>query len=150
MKYAHNIKVSVFCKQEDNEADILKNLLALFPFNLEEQKVKVNRSNAEGFQQRKIVIYEITLEKDRHINEFINHLLSSLNDEQKQLLIRQLDSRIDNDLNFFLRLDKDKLIKEGKYFITEYGNCYHIKMSVAAFPSKKEMALEVIRNMLNS
>ena len=148
MKYAHNIKVNVFCKQEDKEEDILKNLLALFPFNLEEQKIKVNRSNAEGFQQKTIVIYEVVLEKDRHINEFIKDILSKLNHEQKQLLIRQLDSRIDNDLNFFLRLDKDKLIKEGKYFITEYGNCYHIKLSVAAFPSKKEMALEVVKNML--
>ena len=40
MKYAHNIELRVFIKQEDNEEGIMKNIHDLLPFDFEKEKVE--------------------------------------------------------------------------------------------------------------
>lgn len=147
MKLAHLIKFSVFSKQEDNETDVLNSFLSLIPFNLEEEKLELKTSAAEGFKHTKIKIFEITLTKEKHTAKFLENLINKLSDGQKQLILKRSESRLDENLKFFLRFDKENLIKENKLWLTDEGNCFHIKISIAAFPSNKENALEVIKNL---
>ena len=63
MRLANHIKVSVFVKQEDDEAAVKKHLLALLPFGLEQEKIVLHRSRASGFNQKEIVILEVDLKK---------------------------------------------------------------------------------------
>src|SRR3989344_8815330 len=114
MKLAHLIKLSVFSKQEDNENDVLNSFLSLMPFNIEEEKLELKTSTAEGFEHAKIKIFELTLIKEKHTTKFIENLITKLADEQKQLILTQAESRLDEDLKFFLRFDKEKLLKENK------------------------------------
>jgi RNA binding exosome subunit len=148
MKLAHNIKLSVFCKSEEDYDTIKSSFVKLFPFKLEEEKLKLEESTATGFNEQKIKIIELNLEKERHTNKFMSFLLKNLSDDQKQLLVRQIDSRLDKDFYFYIRLDKQKLIKENKFWVTDSGDCYHIKISIAAFPSTREKATEVIKEFL--
>lgn len=149
MKFAHNIKIKVFCKENEDENKVKKALLSLIPFDLIKEKVELRRCTALGFNNKKIMIFEINLKKTRHTNSFLNALVKRLTQEQKDLLLRELNFRIDDNLNFFLRFDKYKLIEKGVLWITNKGNCFHIKISVAAFPAKKEKALEVIKELLS-
>lgn len=148
MRLAHKVTVSVFCRPEDDEPEVLNKLSSLFPFNLEESKIKIRQQSALGFNERRIRIFDVALEKERHCNDFLNYLKEKLSDEQRELLFRQRNSRLDEELNFFIRLDKDRLVREGRLFITDRGNCYHIKISVAAFPAKRETALQVLEKYL--
>jgi len=147
VKLAHIIKLSVFVNEGDSEELILKKIKELFPADWEKEKVAVERKIASGMQENKIVILKLKLEKEKHTNLFIETLVSKLSEQQKELLLKQAESRLDEDLNFFIRLDKDKLVNENKYFITDSGNCFHIKMSIAAFPAKREKAVEVLRKI---
>ena len=147
MKLANIIKVNVFCKSEDSEELILQRLRTFFPFSLEEEKIPIAGTKAAGFNEREIKVIEVVLEKDRHINAFLEHLAGMLSPEQKTLLIRQLDTRIDDDLDFFLRFDKDKLLNDNVLWITDGGNCFHIKVSIAAFPRKKEIGAQIIEKV---
>ena len=52
----------------------------------------------------------------------------------------------DDDLNFFLRLEKPKLFNH-EYWITDSGDCMHIKINLAAFPKKKEKAAPLIKEI---
>lgn len=144
MKIAHYIKITVFVKPEDDEDKINNKLLDLIPFNLEKEKVELKQTKAKGFNEREINIFEINLVKDKHIELFLGSLINNLSKEAKELILKQADSRIDQDCNFFLRLSKDKLINANEYWITDQGNCFHIKVNIAAFPKKKEKALEII------
>lgn len=146
MKLANSIKISVFAKEEEDPDKILNKLISLIPFNLEEEKIALSKQNAAGFNQQTIKIFEITMIKDRHINGFLEFLNSKLTADQKELLIQQADSRTDDDLNFFIRLDKDKLMND-EFQITDSGNCYHIKICLAVFPKKKENALAVVKEI---
>ena len=105
MKLAHKITVSVFCKPEDNEQSILDKLRFLFPFDLEENKIKIGQHSVLSFNEKKIKIFEVSLEKEKHCNGFLTYLKERLNDEQKGILLRQINSRLDEELNFFIRLD---------------------------------------------
>ena len=143
MKIAHNIKVSVFCKENEDEKVILDNLLALFPFEIKKQ---LKKTKATSHDELPIMIFEVELVRDREIKEFLDFLKGKLSDEQKELLIKQLNTRLDEELNFFIRLDKEKLFN-GEYWITDEGNCYHIKILLAAYPKKREAGEEIIRKV---
>ena len=147
MKIAHNIKISVFRKDEDREP-VIAGLKSLFPFDLETEKVTINSTEAEGLNENKIEILEVVLKKERLVNLFMKKLLEKLG-EQKKILVSQIDSRLDFEQRFFLRLDKEKAIK-NEFVLTDSGNCYHIAISVAAFPKTKESARKVIAEFLQS
>ncbi|MBU1205259.1 MAG: hypothetical protein KKA61_03960 [Nanoarchaeota archaeon] len=146
---AHNIRINVFCKPEDDIELMTKNLLSLIPFDIKEQKIELKKTNATGFNEKKITILEVYLEKESHTNLFLNNLARNLADEQKLLIKKQADSRLDNELNFFLRLDKSKLINKNKLWLTDKGDCYHIKIKIAAFPHKREVALKTIEKIFS-
>jgi RNA binding exosome subunit len=148
MKQIHHLWLSVYCKPEDNEKDILENLRKFFPFNIEDEKLKIERQKANIIkEERDIIIFEVHLEKTSHTNAFLKHLNEILNDSQKQLIIKQKESRLDADHHFFLRFDKDKLIENNQFFITDKGNCYHMKMTIAAFPTTRENALKAVEKL---
>ncbi len=148
MKLGRFVEIRVFCKEDEDELKITQTLLTLVPINFEDEKIVVHRKVAMGFNERKIIILTIELKKDRHINLFIKKLFSKLTAEQRELIIKQIDSRVDDELNFFLRLDKPALMKNEKFKITDTGNCFHIRINVAAYPSKREVAKKIMQEAL--
>jgi len=146
---AHNIHITVFCKPEDDVGLITEKLLFLVPFDLKKEKIKLKKTTATGFNNRKIIILEIYLKKESRTNLFLANLAEKLTDEQRLLIKKQAESRLDHELNFFLRLDKNKLINEDKLWLTDKGECFHIKIKIAAFPKKKETALKIINKIFS-
>jgi RNA binding exosome subunit len=147
---AHFVELSVFSTPEDDEAQVYRGFVSLVPFSLETEKLRVEKINASGFTERKIIIFKVRLTKQRHINEFLENLAKTLNEEQKELLARQADSRLDSELYFYIRLRKTELIETGKYWITDEGNCYHLKIALAAFPRKREVAIGLLSSWLSN
>ena len=149
MKYAHNAKLTVFSSEDENKENILKSLIDFFPFNLEENKVLINKSQATGFDEKKIEIYEVTLTKNRLISQFLRNLLNNFDENQKNQILQQIESRLDDNLDFFIRFDKDAWINEKKLILTDSGKCFHLKISIAAFPKKREVALNMIEDLFS-
>ena len=149
MKYAHQIRLSVFSYEHEDRNSVLESFLGFFPFSLEENKVLLKNTKASGFNKKIVEIFEAALAKDKLINQFLNNLLNNLNEVQKGQLLQQAESRLDADLNFFIRFDKDFWIKDRKLFITDSGNCFHLKVSVAAYPKKREVALNVVKELFS-
>ncbi len=147
MKLLNNAKISVFIREGEDEEALTQILKSFIPLNIEEEKIDVKKTNATGFGDKKIIIAEINLEKERHNKEFLRHLNDFLSEEQKKLLKRQAESRLDESFNFFIRVDKEKILNENKVEITDGGNCFHIKMNIACFPRKQEKAMEIIQNI---
>jgi RNA binding exosome subunit len=148
MKLAHNIKLSVFAHEQEDPEPIRQHFLQLLPFNLEQEKLELKQQSAQGFQERKIIILELRLTKERHTTKFLTHLKEQLSQDQRTLLLKQAPSRLDNELNFFIRLDKTQLIQDSKYWITDQGDCFHIRISIAAYPANKESALKIVEDWL--
>lgn len=146
MKLANSIRISVFAKEDEDESRIEEGLKSVIPLDFEREKISVERKTSIGFNERKIRILGILLQKDRHINAFLEFLGGKLGERQKGLLLRQKESRLDSELYFFIRLDKEKLLN-GEFFITDSGSCYHIRISIAAFPKSRLDALGVVERI---
>ena len=147
MKIVNSIRLKVYVKEEEDYDKIKKSLLELVPFDLEKEKVELKEEIVYGFDEKKIRVLRIILEKNKYIEAFLKNLNEKMMDETKERILNQLDSRLDEDCNFFIRFSKEKLIEEKMLWLTDQGNCFHIKINVAAFPKKKENALEIIRNI---
>ena len=151
MKIAHQIKITVFSYEKNNDDPnlALEKLLQLVPFNAKDEKISLNKTEAHGFNEKKIIIFEILLEKEKHTNKFLENLIGKLDIHQKNIILEQLESRLDDNLSFFLRFDKEEYIKNGRLALTDSGNCFHIEISIAAFPRRKEAAIGVARGIFS-
>ena len=149
MKVWHNISIRVFCKEEDNEEEIINTIHKLIDLDFEKEKLEIKTERAGLFENKKMNIFSVLLKKSKHSRLFIDNLLDNFNQSQKDLLLNQMNSRLDENLHFFIRLDKD-MLQKGKYVLTESGNCFHIRMSIAAYPHKKEIAKEILTNLIKN
>jgi len=152
MKLAHQIKIKVFSYEKNNEDNklILDKFLEFFPFNLKDEKVELKETNAVSIDEKTIKIFEVTLTKERHTKQFMENLKQNIDDENKKLILEQLESRLDDNLDFFLRFDKEEYIKNNKLQLTDSGNCFHLKISVAAFPKKREIGLGIVKKVFST
>ncbi len=152
MKYVHTVHCSVFVKPEEiQESPKIRSAIStalqeLTGLDFAQEKLAVTTTKVEGFNNRAIEIFTVVLAKEAHTNHFLEHLCAALNQDQKELLWEQKESRLDDELNFYIRLGKKELLR-GKYDITDSGDCVHIKMHIAAFPKKREAALDVVRKI---
>lgn len=149
MRYAHSLRLTVFSYEYEDKDQILEAFLKFFPFSLEENKVVLKRTDAKGFKENKIEILEATLSRDSLTNQFLENLVKSLDKEQKSILLSQAESRLDASLDFFLRFDKDEWIRKSQLLLTDSGKCFHLRISIAAFPKKREIALKVIHDLFS-
>lgn len=149
MKYAHLIKLTVFSHEDEDKGSIFDSLLGFLPFSLESNKIPVKKIKAEGFNEKKIEIFEAILTKTNLINQFLKRLLYKLDEGQKSTILEQAESRLDKNSDFFLRFDKDEWINGKNLKLTDSGKCFHLKISIAAFPRKKELALKVIKDLFS-
>ncbi len=150
MKYAHLIKLAVYSYEYENSEPILDAFLNFFPFNLADNQIYLKRKDAAGFNDKKIGIFEIILVKNNLINDFLKNMLNNLDESQKNQILQQIGSGLDKNLDFFLRFGKESWIKEKRLILTDSGKCFHIKISIAAFPKKREVALSVVRDLLKN
>lgn len=151
MKNANKISIRVFCTPEENKElikDSFHELIGFSEDNLAEEKISWREQNAKGFNDRNIIVFSAELEKDRHCNYFLERLKNNLNLEDKKRLLEE-DNRLDENMNFYVRLDKPSL-SEKEYKVTDSGDCYHIRISIAAFPKKKEIAKKKISEILGT
>ena len=137
------VKVRVFAHEGE---DVLDGLFRLFPFSLDDEKILVKRKEARGFEEKRITIYEVALEKKRHIEAFLEYLLNNLTSAQRDLLLKQADSRLDEKLVFYVRLDK-KAWQQGQFKLTDKGDCFHLSFFVTTYPRNRAKALAVIENI---
>lgn len=147
MRWIHRATITAFGKSEENIEAIKEGIIALVPFNLEEAKVKLEIQTTEGFEDRKIKIFTIILTKESHTNDFLQFLLDKLTEAQKEMLVKQAETRLDTEFDFFIRFEKDAWINDRELMITDTGNCFHVKLSLATFPKKKENALQLVRKL---
>ena len=149
MKYAHLLRLSVFSYEQEDTNQIIGSFLKFFPFDLDDNKIAVKNTEARGFAEKKIGIIEATLTKNNTINLFLQNLLKNLDQHQKEKIKDQKSSRLDQNFDFFLRFSKDSWIKGNKLELTSSGRCFHLKISIAAFPKKREIALKIIDDLFS-
>ena len=146
MKIANNVSLRVFCREDEDKELIISKLKLLLPFDIGKEKIRINERAVHGFGEKIIHVIRTELTKDRHVKAFLENLFLRL-DEEKKTLLEQIESRLDDDLNFFIRLDKQMLLKD-KFVLTDSGKCYHIRINVASFPKNRQNGIVILKKVL--
>jgi RNA binding exosome subunit len=147
MKLVNNVNVRVFCRADEYEQIILDGLYKVIGFNslvLDDEKLVIKKSVVSGFDD-KIKIFEFYIDKQRHIKLFLKNLNNNLSDANKKDLLLQYN-RLDDNLDFFLRLSKPLIFKDS-FILTDSGDCFHIKLNLAVFPTSKVLAKEKLKEI---
>ncbi|MFO8016616.1 MAG: RNA-binding domain-containing protein [Candidatus Woesearchaeota archaeon] len=149
MRLAHNIKISVFCKPEDDYSSIMGAFLSLFPFSLEDEKVQLEEQNVLGFNEREIRVFNAWLGRESLTNSFLKHLKERLGGAQCSRIAEEAESRVDDELCLFIRLDK-KSLEAGKYALTDRGDCFHIRIKLSVHPKRREKAVRLAHDIFST
>ncbi len=134
----HNISYRAFVNGTENEEKVRKAVKTLFPNSLPQKEY------IEGYYKNQVLILEDKIEKKRDIKDFIQTIKNQGSTKIK--ILNELDKKMDDKGNLFLRFDKQKAYLD-ELKITEHGDSIHLKIKIAAYPAKKEQALKIAREM---
>ncbi|KZX12607.1 RNA-binding protein [Methanobrevibacter curvatus] len=136
----HNIRYRLFVYSNEDESEILEGLNFLFP------EIKSEKEMAEGIYEKPIAIFSGKVDKKREIKNFISRFLES--DFDKDRFLNNLSRKIDEKGNLFLRFSKEDAINE-KMTILDSGDSIHLKIKIAAYPSRKDVAIKIAKDLFN-
>ncbi|MCQ2977351.1 MAG: exosome protein [archaeon] len=140
----HNIRYRVFVYENEDLDSITQALLNIIP------SAEIEAEEVEGLLQEPMVILNGMVSKKRETKEFLNNLLA-IDKDQLTKLYNDLDKKMDEKGNLFLRLskeftpvdseDNDSEVDVSQWKILDGGDSIHLKVKIAAYPAKKEVAL---------
>jgi RNA binding exosome subunit len=135
----HNISYRVFVYGTENEEKVREAIKTLFP-NSHPQTETI-----EGYFKNPVLILHDKLSKKRETKEFIK-ILQNLDSSTKKRVLNELNNKMDDKGNLFLRFDKQRAY-QGDLKIIEHGDAVHVKIKIAAYPAKKEKAMELAKEI---
>ena len=138
IKMIHNIKFRAFVYENESVDEISQAILNILP------EAEIEAEEAEGLLEDKIIILSGVVSKKRFTKTFFNTLLKWTDLDK---LNSDLERKMDDKGNWFLRFDKDDALDE-KWTILDSGDSIHLKVKIAAFPAKKEIAVEKVREAI--
>ncbi len=136
----HNIKFRAFVYENESMDEITQSILNILP------EAEIEAEEAEGLLEDKIIILSGVVSKKRYTKTFFKTLLDNVDLEK---LNDDLELKIDEKGNWFLRFDKDDALDE-KWTILDKGDAIHLKVKIAAFPAKKQIAVDNVREAIES
>ncbi len=103
------------------------------------------KSTAEGEMGNDTLILEATVTRRRDIDQ----LFDRLGDNVIKGILEEIEERIDDECSFFFRLDKQAAMS-GEYTIGAGGDVISFICKVASYPARRELAIDVLKEYLNS
>ena len=140
-----SVAISTIAHATESE-ERLKDALNLFI----PEEIEIESEEAEGHYGDSKVIFKVDIENRPDIRYFWDRILEMLNDEERDWLKRNAVDRIADDCRLYLRFDKQFLISEESLRFSDSGDVIHVRINVAAYPAKKDIAVEKIEGFLDS
>ena len=139
----HSVTLSAFVKPQEPYDEIKNSLVDFVHLDFERERITIKEEKLDSADHDIITSLSLTFTKQRHVDHILETLRNALSTADKELLIKQYLTRIDEELNFFLRLDKESFLKQ-EYTLTDSGQCIHFKVHLACFPAKIERAKPIL------
>lgn len=135
----HWVRVKAICYATEDEDLICDTVSRLA--GTEELEIDIS----EGLHNNPLTVVDANLSKNKEYATLFGNLGSKILGE----LIEDIDARVDDDCVFYMRLDKQKAVCE-EYELCHGGDVISITAKVMAHPARKEVALKVITDYLQS
>ena len=140
-KTVHSVNISVFVHATEDEDNVLNALKIFLP-----DDAKVQKEHATGHYQNPIGILTAKIERPRDIIKFLDLIKRNLPTNDINKLLNDLESYVDREGVLFIRFDKQEAIRNSIRLGKD--DPILVRVKVAAYPARKEKALEVARGLL--
>ncbi|OWT32729.1 exosome protein [Methanobrevibacter sp. 87.7] len=137
----HNIKYRMFVYENEDEQELRTALDNIFPDVVPEVE------EAEGLLEDEIIILSGVIDKKRYLKDFLNNLFEELDTDEIIKLYDDIERKMDDQCNLFLRLSKEDAINED-WHIIDNGDSIHLKIKIEAYPAKKEIAVKNMKEFI--
>ncbi len=107
---------------------------------------KIEKRKTKGYHGNPIVIMESAIKKSRDVKDFLSRLKKHLLVEK---ILDELESRIDEDHNFYLRFDKQKAFFQ-KYELVKHDDVISVKGKIKCFPPDKGNTIKTMKILLEN
>ena len=133
--------VSTIVHATEDEQRVHMALKTLLP-----EGVEIRGSKLRGHHGNPIINFEARVER-RWLRELLGKMVAKLRAGGLDVLEQIAPERIDENCCFYLRFDK-QLAYSGELVPSEGGDAIHLKLKVASFPAKREVAIERVKRFL--
>lgn len=138
----HNITYRTFVYGTEDKEKVMTSISYLFSNSLPEKSI------TEDHFGNKIMVLTEKITKKRTNKDFIAFLNDNLSQEDKTTIKNELNRRMDENGNLFLRFDK-QLAYDEELKLTYSGDAIHVRIKIASYPVSKENAVNVAKKLFN-
>ncbi len=136
--------VSTLAHATEDEQKVMVAIRLLLP-----SEVEVGQTKLKGHHGNSITSFEASVEQRKLLREFWQRVIEKLKAGEVKKIIGTLQEKVDETCHFYLRFDK-QLAHAGELALTESGDAIHLRMKVAAFPAKPEIAIELVKKFIST
>jgi RNA binding exosome subunit len=135
----HHLSYRALVYGTENEDKVREAITNLIPSAQPEKEV------TEGYYKNPLTVLHQKINKKSELKNFILKINQITSSDRKQLL-RELEDRMDEKGNLFLRFDKQRAYL-GDLKLVKHGDAIHIRIKIAAYPARKKNALKVAKQI---
>jgi RNA binding exosome subunit len=136
----HHLSYRTLVYGTENEDKVREAIQNVIPSAQPQEEV------TEGYYKNPLSVLHQQITKKRELKDFIQKI-TQLKISEKKRLLRELEERMDDKGNLFLRFDKQRAYL-GELKLLEHGDAIHIRLKIAAYPARKDIAVKVARQLI--
>ena len=134
----HWVEVRTFCHATEEEDRVLAAVRTVMP------EGEVHRDTLEGHFGNPLIVLTARTDAAADVRAVWSRIVAAIGAGEA---LRELDARLDDDLVFHLRLDKQRAYR-GEIAKASSPDVIAVRAKVAAFPKKREVATRALRALL--
>ncbi len=136
----HYIKFRAYSHATENEKNVEKALRFISGTD------EIEFRKTKGYHGNPIIIMEAEIKKSKDIRNFFSGLKKQGLMEE---ILKELEKRIDENSNFYLRFDKQKAFFQ-KYELVRQDDVISVSGKIKCFPTNKRNAIKTMKKFLEN
>ncbi len=133
--------VTAHAHATEDEQRVLSALKILLP------SAEIRLTKLTGHYGNPIVGFEAAVERRKDVRELWQRVAAKLRTGELETLRNIARERIDETCHLYMRFDK-QLAYGGELVLTDSGDAMHLRLKVAAFPAKREVAIGLVEKFI--
>lgn len=134
----HYIEFLTYCHATENPSKVIQAVE-----NIAGEEIELEERESHGHYGNPILIFTGKLERKREMRE----VFKKFSKEDLREILRTLEKRVDEQCNFFIRVDKGRAYEE-EVIPAEGDYTIRLRARIESYPAKREKALNIAEDYI--